>query len=83
LTCPPQISFTSDYFLVILWPTQAPDEDKDTMEELMPELVSLVLGHVDSVSLVACRFACATWMRIISAPQEADQEKKNFCEQCA
>jgi hypothetical protein len=25
--------------------------------------VEMVLGHVDRVSLVACRFVCTTWMR--------------------
>jgi hypothetical protein len=33
------------------------------VEELMPELVALVLSHVDRVSLVASRFVCATWKR--------------------
>jgi hypothetical protein len=31
------------------------------VEELMPELVALVLSHVDRVSFVASRFVCATW----------------------
>jgi hypothetical protein len=35
------------------------------MEELMPELVALVLGQVNCLNLVACRFVCTTWMHTI------------------
>jgi hypothetical protein len=31
-------------------------------EELMPELVALVLDHVDRLGLVVCCFVCTTWM---------------------
>jgi hypothetical protein len=37
---------------------------EDMMDELMPELVALVLNHVDLVSLVACPFVCTTWKRV-------------------
>jgi hypothetical protein len=39
------------------------------MDELMPELVALVLTHVDRVSLVASRFVCATWKRAGNLPR--------------
>src|SRR5688572_11733673 len=39
------------------------------MEELMPELVVLVLSHVDPPSLVACRFVCTAWMERTTSPQ--------------
>jgi hypothetical protein len=32
------------------------------MEELMPELVGMVLSHVDCINFVACWFVCTTWM---------------------
>jgi hypothetical protein len=38
------------------------------MEELMPELVALVLSHVEPLSLVACRFVSTTWMRASPPP---------------
>jgi hypothetical protein len=44
------------------------DKDQRKMEELMPELVEMVLSHVDRVSLVACRFVCTTWMRTTTTP---------------
>jgi hypothetical protein len=49
------------------------------MEELMPELVGMVLSQVDRINLVACRFVCATWMRITSPPPTRDaDESKHF-----
>jgi hypothetical protein len=44
------------------------------MEELMPELVELVLGQVDRLDLVACRFVCTTWVRA-SPPQDAEHHQ--------
>jgi hypothetical protein len=38
------------------------------MDELMPELVGLILSHVDRPSLIGCRFVCTTWMHITSPP---------------
>jgi hypothetical protein len=38
------------------------------MEELMPELVGMVLSHVDCLSLAACWFVCTTWMCTASLP---------------
>jgi hypothetical protein len=54
------------------------------MEELMPELVGLVLGQVDRLDLVACRFVCTTWMRT-SPPRDAEyrQHKTAWSEQVA
>jgi hypothetical protein len=36
------------------------------VEELMPELMELVLSHIDHASLVACQFVCTTWMTMHS-----------------
>jgi hypothetical protein len=48
------------------------------MEELMPELVGLVLSHVDPLSLVACRFVCTTWRERITSPRSARDEAKSI-----
>jgi hypothetical protein len=49
------------------------DKDQSKIEELMPELVEMVLGHVDRVGLVACRFVCTTWMR--TTPWHEDEDR--------
>jgi hypothetical protein len=37
------------------------------MEELMAELVGLILGHVDQLSVPCCRFVCRRWNHILTA----------------
>jgi hypothetical protein len=39
------------------------------MEDLMPELVGMILNHVDRPSLIACSFVCTTWMRARPPPR--------------
>jgi hypothetical protein len=46
------------------------EEEEKMMDKLMPELVALVLSHVDRPSLVACHFMCTMWMRTTSPPPQ-------------
>jgi hypothetical protein len=43
-------------------------KEERMMDDIMPELVALVLDHVDYVSRVACRFVCTTWKRVSPQP---------------
>jgi hypothetical protein len=65
---------------------------REVEEELMPELVALVLSHVDRVSLVASRFVCATWKRASASlppfgeahhQQLEEQKQEDYSQQVA
>jgi hypothetical protein len=58
-------------------------EARKMMDELMPELVALVLTHVDRVSLVASRFVCATWKRAAGSLPHHQEEEDDYSQQVA
>jgi hypothetical protein len=74
------------------------NNNKAKMEELMPELVELILGQVDCLSLTVVRFVSTAWMRMVSPPplrqhprldgevleqQELGEEEESYSKQVA
>jgi hypothetical protein len=57
------------------------------MEELMPELVGLVLSHVNPLGLMACHFVCTTWMTTCASSlhetlAKQRQHNSDYSKQC-
>jgi hypothetical protein len=88
-------SFKKSYFYVNKPQTRREDKTMTSIngppkrgevmeEELMPELVALVLNHVDHVTLVACPFMCTMWKHA-SLPllEHVKQEKEDYSQEVA